>query len=243
MKISGLQKTTLLDYPGHVAATIFLSGCNFRCPFCHNMNLVLGQLTDESDKTSISDDELFDFLRKRQGVLEGVCITGGEPTLYKDLPELLQKIKDLGYLIKLDTNGSNPDMIKDLYNKNLIDYIAMDIKSSFSNYIDICGLSEILSDEQQADLLKNISESIQFIMSCGIEYEFRTTAIKQYHTMEVMNEIGNMLGGAKRYFIQEFKDSEFVINHELSAVDRDTMKEYESLLSDYIEEVRLRGID
>ena len=229
MKILGLQKTTLLDYPGCVAATIFLGGCNMRCPFCHNMNLVMDNSGEE-----YSTEEIFSFLNKRRGILEGVCITGGEPTLYSDLPKFIREIKNLGYRVKLDTNGTNPQMLKELIDENLIDYIAMDIKSSSSTYGEVSGVPDINID--------NILESINIIMNSGIDYEFRTTVVNEYHSMEVMQDISNMIKGSKKYFLQCFVDSEYVADHNLTSPDKDTLIKYQNMLCENIEKVEIRGI-
>lgn len=229
MKILGLQKTTLLDYPGCVAATIFLGGCNMRCPFCHNMNLVMDKSGEE-----YSTEEIFSFLNKRRGILEGVCVTGGEPTLYSDLPKFIREIKNLGYRVKLDTNGTNPQMLKELIDENLIDYIAMDIKSSSSTYGEVSGVPDIDID--------NILESINIIMNSGIDYEFRTTAVNEYHSMEVMQDISNMIKGSKKYFLQCFVDSEYVTDHNLTSPDKDTLIKYKNMLCENIEKVEIRGI-
>ena len=169
MNIYGYQKTTLLDYPGHVAATLFTGGCNFRCPFCHNSNLIL----NPTSSSLISEDEIFHFLKKRKNILSGICITGGEPTLQTDLAEFIKKLKSLEYKIKLDTNGYHPKILSDLLDQNLLDYIAMDIKSGYSNYSDICGISNFN--------ITPITESISVIENSGINYEFRTTVVNELH--------------------------------------------------------------
>ena len=195
MKICGFNKTTLLDYPGCVAATIFLGGCNFRCPFCHNGDLVLksGQMTGYEEK------EVLAFLKKRRNVLEGVCITGGEPTLHAELPEFISKIKELGYLVKLDTNGSNPEMLKSLVKEKLIDYVAMDVKAPLAKYEKVCGVA--------VDVEK-IKQSVEFLKQGEIPYEFRTTVVKELHTGEDILEIGRYLRGASKYFLQSYEESE-----------------------------------
>lgn len=230
MNIKGLQKTTLLDYPGHVAATIFLGGCNFRCPFCHNMNLVINTEAD------VSKEEIMRFLNKRQGIIDGVCITGGEPTLYNDLPEFIKEIKDIGYLIKLDTNGTNPDMIKTLAEKNLIDYIAMDIKTRILDYSVVSGVS---CDD---DLICKIKESVKFLINGSIDYEFRTTIIKNYHSEDVMKEISSEIQGAKRYFLQNYIESEFVQDKSLVACTLDELNKYKEMLKKSGINTEIRGV-
>lgn len=230
MNISGLQKTTLLDYPNHVAATIFLSGCNMRCPFCHNMNLVMSDSCE-----SYTPEDILSFLSKRKGILDGVCITGGEPTLYPDLPDFIRSIKSLNLAVKLDTNGTNPNMLSSLMEEGLIDYVAMDIKSSPDTYGTVCGVSDISLD--------NIYASVGILLSSNISYEFRTTVVAEYHTASVMHDIGRMLKGADKYYLQSFTDSEYVPNHNLSPVSSDTLISYQTILSDYINQVYIRGVD
>lgn len=230
MNIQGLQKTTLLDYPGHVAATIFVSGCNFRCPFCHNMNLVLSK-----DEPAYRTDDILSFLQKRQGVLDGVCITGGEPTLYSDLPDFISSVKSLGYLIKLDTNGSNPDLLSGMISRGLIDYVAMDIKSSIDGYGSITEIPDLQTDK--------ILDSIGILNSSGLDHEFRTTYIKEFHTSDVISDIGHMLEGSPKYYIQSFKDSDFVPDHNLTAFTKDELLSIRKQLLEYIPCVELRGID
>lgn len=229
MNILGLQKTTLLDYPGKVAATIFLGGCNMRCSYCHNMNLV-----EMSAKDPIPYDEVMNFLSKRRNLLDGVCITGGEPTLYNELVQFIRDIKSLSYLVKLDTNGTNPDMLKHLVENNLIDYIAMDIKSSIDTYASVCGTNVNTN---------NVLESIDFLKKNNVPYEFRTTLVSEYHTLDVMENIGQMLSGANCYYLQSFVDSEYVPNHQHTALTSDILLQYKNLLSKYITNVEIRGVD
>lgn len=227
--IVGYQKTTLLDYPGHLAATIFLGGCNYRCPFCHNAEIL--QITE---KTSfINEQNILSHLLKRKGILEGVCITGGEPTLHDELPELLSKIKDLGYQIKLDTNGSNPSIIKTLYEHHLIDYIAMDIKNDLAHYAATCGCATI-----DCSL---ILTSIDYIKNSGIDYEFRTTVTKELHSEQTILEIGKLLEGSKRYFIQNYRESEHVLEKRFHPIDPQTLQRYLALLKPLLPNSFLRG--
>ena len=231
MKICGLNKTTLLDYPGKVACTIFIGGCNFRCPFCHNSSLVL----DAAVQPEITQDEIFKFLKKRQGILEGVCVTGGEPTLYPELREFLQKIRELGYFIKLDTNGSRPDVVRELIDSGLVDKIAMDIKASPDNYPSLTGLS---SPDMEA-----IKISVSYLLEGKIDYEFRTTTVKELHTEKDFIKIAQWLKGAKAYYLQAYKDSEEVIKPGFSSFTLEEMKYFRDILKETISLVEIRGID
>jgi pyruvate formate lyase activating enzyme len=193
IKIGGLQKVTLLDYPGKVACAVFLVGCNFRCGFCHNPHLLDSQQTKET----FSTDEFFDYLVKRQGKITSVCVSGGEPLLNQDIRPFLQKIKDLHYLIKLDTNGSNPALLAELIKDKLVDYIAMDIKASLDTYSDITGVK--IDGEK-------IKKTLKIIMDSGLDYEFRTTVLPKYHNDEEMEKIGQLIFGAKIYYLQNFNN-------------------------------------
>lgn len=231
MNIYGYQKTTLLDYPGHVAATIFTGGCNFRCPFCHNCDLI----TNSSGSDCISEEEIFTFLNKRKNVLSGICITGGEPTLQSDLVDFIQKVRILGYKIKLDTNGYRPEIIAELLNLNLLDYIAMDIKAGYSNYSTVSGVSNLL--------MKNIEQSISLIENSGISYEFRTTVVKDLHKETDFQEIVNMISPKSPYFIQSFKDSGNILLPGLSSCDITTLNHYLSIVKEKLPNASLRGVD
>lgn len=231
MQIHGFNKLTLLDYPGHLAATIFLGGCNMRCPFCHNASLV----TKASSQPVIPIEEVLINLAKRKNILEGVCITGGEPTLYKDLPCLIGNIKAMGFRVKLDTNGTNPTLMKELVQDKLIDYIAMDIKNSKENYL-------ITTDAPNL-ALGHIEESIDFLINSTLEYEFRTTIVKELHTREDMLSIGSWIRGARAYYLQSYKDSGDVMKPGLSSYSKETLTEYIELLTPYVKKVALRGID
>lgn len=236
MKISGLQKMTLLDYPGKVACTVFLQGCNFRCPFCHNSDLLGGAGPD-----GLTTEELLAFLKKRQGLLDAVCITGGEPTLHNDLADLIRAIKELGYLVKLDTNGTNPQMVKTLAEEGLIDYVAMDIKNSPARYPDTAGAPHM-------DLAK-VERTMQLLMGGLADYEFRTTVVAELHDEEAMQEIGKWLqklsggGKAKRLYLQCYKDTDTVLMGGLSAPHKEKMQEYQMILAPYAEIVGIRGMD
>lgn len=211
MIIKGLQKLTLLDYPEKTACTVFTGGCNFRCPFCHNASLVTKLNSDE-----ISEHDFFNFLNKRRNILQGVCITGGEPTLMPDLKDFIIKIKSMGYLIKLDSNGYRPDVLKELIENNLIDYIAMDIKNCESKYSLTTGIADID--------MNIIKESIHLIMNCGIDYEFRTTIVKELHSPSDIEEIGNLIKNAKKYFLQSFIDSGDLISTGYSSYNNAEME-------------------
>ncbi|MBR6683919.1 MAG: anaerobic ribonucleoside-triphosphate reductase activating protein [Firmicutes bacterium] len=237
MKISGLQKLTLLDYPGRVACTVFLGGCNFRCPFCHNSEL-LGADAEEFMKA----EELLDFLKSRVGILEGVCITGGEPTLQKDLPELLRAIKEMGYAVKLDTNGYRPDVMKALVEEGLVDYVAMDIKNSPERYALTCGI------ESDGFDLSRIEESMRFLMEGAVDYEFRTTVVKPLHDEEAIGSLGDWLLNlaadrrAKALYLQPFVDRDTVAVSGLFPPTADEMREYKGFLEGCAQAVELRGI-
>lgn len=231
LHIHGFNKTTLLDYPGHLASTVFLGGCNFRCPFCHNATLVL---SPESQPV-ISKEEVFNTLNKRKGIIEGVCITGGEPTLYPDLIHFIEEIKDMGLLVKLDTNGSNPDMLNKLLSLNLIDYVAMDIKNSKEKYGVTTGLTSISLD--------NISKSISILLSTDINYEFRTTVVKEFHSSEDLISIGRWIKGAKAYYLQAYKDSEDIISPGLNGYSKSELDLFRQSLLPFAHEVGIRGIE
>ncbi len=230
MQIAGLQKLTLLDYPETVACTVFLAGCNFRCPFCHNAALVT-----ERSEPLISSEELLEFLKKRQGVLEGVAITGGEPLLYSELPQLIKQIKSLGYKIKLDTNGSKPEMLQRLIEERLVDRVAMDIKASPELYGKAVGIENY--DLSAVEKSKNI------LMNSDIDYEFRTTVVKGIHTTESMVRLAQWISGAKEYYLQQFKDSGSLIDGDgLSAYNTEDMKRIADTVKQYVPTVKLRGI-
>ena len=229
MKISGLMKLTLLDFPGHVACTVFLAGCNFRCPFCHNGSLVRG------GDLEISRDELTAFLKKRQGVLDGVCVTGGEPLLNPDVGELLREIKSLGYLVKLDTNGSYPERLSEILNDGLADYVAMDIKSSEDGYFLACGCN--------ADV-QNIKKSIEIIKSSGVDHEFRTTVVKGIHTAKDIARCATLVGEGEKYFLQSYKASDDIISPDgLSSFDTEELKEILAEAQKSNSKTALRGVD
>ena len=229
MLIKGLQKLTLLDYPTKTACTIFTGGCNLRCPFCHNASLVFNVNEGERHET----EEVLSFLKKRQGLLDGVCVTGGEPLLQKDIKEFLKAIKEMGYAIKLDTNGYSPDKLMEIVGEGLVDYVAMDIKNCKEKYSETAGID--------IDIAK-IEKSVSFLMSCGIDYEFRTTVVKEYHTLSDIEKIALWISGAKRYFLQNFVDSGDLIKNDLSAVDKETLDSMKKVCEWHIKNTETRGV-
>ena len=228
MNIQGLQKLTLLDYPGRVACTVFLAGCNFRCPFCHNASLV----THIDPANDISREEVLAFLKKRQGILDGVCITGGEPLLSPDLETFMDKVKEMGYLIKLDTNGAFPQTLRTLAAEGLLDCVAMDIKNSPERYAKTAGVPVDIGA---------VKESAAFLLDGNIDYEFRTTVVKELHRAEDFLRIGEWLRGAKRYFLQTFRDGESVLRRGLTPCSDAEMRAFKKLLLPYIPNTLLRG--
>lgn len=229
MNIAGIQKITLIDYPGKPAATIFTRGCSFCCPFCHNPELVIPERFNDL----IDEEEILSFLEKRKGKLEAVCITGGEPTINSDLPEFIGKIKKLGFLVKLDTNGSNPVMLEKILNEKLVDYVAMDIKSPFEKYQKVSG--------SNIDIEK-IKKSISLIINSGIDHEFRTTFVKPLHSAEDFAKIGEMILGAQRYFIQNFADGKRIDESaDFSSFTVEELFEGKKEIERFVREVKIRG--
>lgn len=229
MEIHGLQKMTLLDYPGKVACTVFLAGCDFRCPYCHNSQLIDGSLPSLMDQ-----EELLSFLDKRRGLLDGVCITGGEPLLRPDLAQLLEAVKALGYPVKLDTNGSHPQRLRALAAAGLVDYVAMDIKNSPQRYPETAGLPSLNLD--------SIRESAAFLLTGAVDYEFRTTVVAELHHDDDFLSIGQWLRGAKRYFLQAFADRDTVLAPGLHTPHREDMERWAGLLRPFMQQVELRGV-
>ena len=233
MLIKGLQKLTLLDFPEKMACTVFTFGCNLRCPFCHNASLVL---SERADDTLIPEEEFFSFLQKRRGILEGVCITGGEPTLQPDLPAFIRKIRDMGFAVKLDTNGARPAVLKSLVAEGLLDYVAMDVKNSLSAYPETVGLT--------AFDVAPVEESMDFLMAGHIPFEFRTTLVKGLHTPEGVAEMGRRLAGEEKFFLQTFEDSGDLIAGEGDALSSFTPAETQELLCilrQYVPNAQTRG--
>ena len=229
MDIQGLQKMTLLDWPGKVACTVFLAGCDFRCPFCHN-----GELVTAPAPAVMGGTELLDFLKKRRGLLDGVCITGGEPTLRPGLAGLLEEIKSLGFPIKLDTNGNHPDRLTALWERGLVDYVAMDIKNSPERYGETVGVPGL-------DLTP-IRESVAWLKEDKLDYEFRTTVVRQFHDEASFWAIGPWLAGAKRYFLQSFVDRDTVILPGLEAWPKEDMERFADLVRQWVPSAELRGV-
>ncbi|MBR2422863.1 MAG: anaerobic ribonucleoside-triphosphate reductase activating protein [Oscillospiraceae bacterium] len=232
--ICGLQKMTLLDFPGKIACTVFLGGCNFRCPFCHNSELFMGK-----PEKLMEDEEFFKFLSTRKGLLDGVCVSGGEPTLYKDLPEFMGRIKEMGFLTKLDTNGYRPEAVKELVAKNLVDYIAMDVKNSPDLYARTVGLEKL-------DLAA-IEESLRFLIDGNVDYELRTTLVSQLHNEDSMQDMGEWLGALvpgkkpKKLFLQSFVDRDTVLFAGFSAPENETTQQFAKILEPFVEGVTIRN--
>ena len=230
MKIYGLQKMTLLDFPGHVACTVFLAGCDFRCPFCHNYELACAQAP-----VVMEEQDLLDFLARRKGLLDGVAITGGEPCLYQDLPALLRKIREMGFATKVDTNGCHPALLRKILEEGLADFVAMDIKNSPQKYALTAGISSV-----NMDMLR---ESMEMLMRDAPDYEFRTTLVDELHTEADVEAMAAMISGAKHYFLQQFTDSEMVPFAGLHAPDREKMQRYLEIARRYVPDAQLRGVD
>ena len=230
MDLYGLQKMTLLDFPGLVACTVFLGGCDFRCPFCHNFELV-----DGSAPAVMEEDELFAFLEKRRGLLDGVAITGGEPCLRPDLPELMRRIRSLGFAVKLDTNGTHPALLRAILDEGLADYVAMDIKNRPEKYARTAGLEKI-------DLAP-VRESARVLMDGAADYEFRTTVVDELHEASDFEAIGAWIAGAKQYFLQAFTDRDSVPFGNLHAPSAEKLAEYVEIARRYVPDTRLRGVD
>ena len=226
--IGGLQKVTLLDFPGKVACTVFLTGCYLRCPYCHNPELVLPRNNGET----VSENGLFEFLFSRKGKLDGVCITGGEPTLYPNLTNLIRRIREMGFLVKLDSNGTVPEILNLLLREKLLDYVAMDIKNAPSQYAETCG----------ADVIKYVEKSVALLKNSNIDYEFRTTVCHPFHSPKSMEEIGQWLRNAKRYYIQPFVDSGNLLGSGISAMAKPELKTLLKAVKPYIPSAELRGV-
>lgn len=231
MEIHGFLKTTLLDYPGQVACTVFTGGCNFRCPYCHNSGLVLSP----KSLPLISEETVFSHLKKRQGILDGVCITGGEPTLQPDLEDFIRKIKSFGYLVKLDTNGSIPKILKSLCEQKLLDYVAMDIKHTPEHYADVCNNPDFS--------IEPIQESVSYLLEGHIPYEFRTTVTRELHSIHDFEKIGAWIAGCDAYYLQAYRESDEVIHPVFSSYTKEELEEIRSILRKYISHVEIRGID
>ena len=230
MIIHGLQKLTLLDYPGHTACTVFTGGCNYRCPYCHTAALVL----NPHDQPVMEEESFFSFLKKRRGLLDGVAITGGEPTLLADLPAFIRKIRELGFKVKLDTNGTNPAMLAALLEEKLVDYVAMDIKTSPERYAAVTGIPGCST--------KNVEESVRLLMAGDTDFEFRTTVVRHLHTPGDFESIGRWIAGAPRYFLQAFKDSGGLLQEGLTGFDRAEMAALADVVRPFVPSVEVRGV-
>ena len=230
MIICGMEKFSMVDYDGYIACTVFTKGCNFLCPFCHNSTLVTGEAAE------IPEEEVFDYLTKRKGLVDAVCITGGEPTLQRGLKEFILKVRALGYRVKMDTNGTNPAILKELLTEELLDYVAMDIKTDFAHYEDVTGTSN-------PALIDRVKESVEILKTIAPDYEFRTTAIAEYHSEDNYRAIAEIVRGAKRFFVQKFKDGENNLTqgilHELPKEEAEKLLSAVSTVG--VAEVGLRG--
>lgn len=228
MNIHGLQKMTLLDFPGKVACTVFLGGCDMRCPFCHNWELV-----DASAQAIMDENELFRFLGGRIGLLDGVAFTGGEPLMRNDLMDVIKRIRDMGFKIKLDTNGNHPDRLRSVVDAGLIDYVAMDVKNSPERYGETIGLPGFD--------ISRIKESIDYLMNCGTDYEFRTTVVKQFHDEDSFKGIAELIKGAEKYYLQGFVDRETVPYAGLEGYTKEEMEKFLDIVSPYVKSAEIRG--
>lgn len=230
MVFAGIQKLTLLDFPGKMACTVFTTGCNFKCPFCHNGSLAKGE-----DAEGICSEEILNFLKKRKGMLDGVVITGGEPLIHSELVEFIKQVKNLGFAVKLDTNGTNPKMLTNLINEKLIDYVAMDIKSSVDNYSKAIGTEK--------SFVENVTESKNLLLKGLVPYEFRTTFIKGIHTFSELKKIGEFIKGADKYFLQSYKESpDILAPNGLSSFSKEEMTQFLNEILPFVKTAKLRGI-
>ena len=230
MLICGLEKFSMVDFGDKISCTVFTGGCNLRCPFCHNGALVVGDVASQR----IDEREALDYLKKRKGLVDAVCVTGGEATLQKDLDKFLATVKDMGYIVKLDSNGLRPDVLSSLLDRELVDYMAMDIKNSPAKYALTCGLDVDMTA---------INESVDLIKSRAKDYEFRTTVIKEFHSDEDMAEIADWLTGSKRYVLQHYKDSEGCISHGYTAYEKEEAQQLLRHFDGKVQYVGLRGFD
>ena len=229
MKIHGLQKMTLLDFPGQVACTVFLGGCDFRCPFCHNWDIL-----DPSTPVIMEEDEFYKFLDKREGLLDGVAITGGEPLLRTGMADFIKGIRSRGFLVKLDTNGNHPDRLKELVSEGLLDYVAVDVKNNKERYGETVGIPML-------DISK-IEETISFLLEGNVPYEFRTTVLRQFHDADSFKGIAEWIEGAEHYFIQSFVDRETVPFSGLEAYSPEELEEFKKLVEPHVKHIDIRGV-
>ena len=228
MRIGGFQKMTVLDYPGKIAATVFTYGCNLRCPFCHNSSLVV------DDSALLREDEILRYLARRKGILDGVCVSGGEPLLQSDIEDFLREIRALGLAVKLDTNGTLPYRLAGVMEQGLVDYVAMDVKNAPQKYAETTGCESVDLDA--------VRESVSLLMRAGIPYEFRTTVVRELHGDGEIEDIGRWIRGAERYFLQGFIDSGNLIGEGLSAYTRDEMERLCEIAAKHVKSAALRGI-
>lgn len=227
MKILGLEKVSMVDYPKKICATIFTGGCDFRCVFCHNSGIV------NEDYTPYTTEEILDYLASRKNLLDAVTISGGEPTIQGDLEDFIKQVREMGFLVKLDTNGTNPTVLKNLIEKNLLDYVAMDIKNNFEDYGEISG--NLTFD------INKIKESLKILRESNVEYELRTTLVAYYHTEENIKKMTDELAGENLLYLQMFKDCDTCIKSNLEAVPKSQAEEFQKILSKKIKNVILRG--
>ena len=231
MLILGFQKLTLLDFPEHTACTVFTGGCNLRCPFCHNALLV----TDMETEEAVDEAEIFAFLEKRKKLLDGVAVTGGEPLLQKGLEDFLRKVKEMGYAVKLDTNGFFPDRLKAIVKEGLADYVAVDIKNSPEKYAETTGIPGL-------DITP-LEETIRFLKEDPVSYEFRTTVVREFHEVRDFEAMGEWIKGARRWYLQKFVDSGYLIGENMSPVPKDEMLRMLEIAQKYADQASLRGVD
>ena len=230
MVFHGFQKMTMLDFPGYVACTVFTPGCNFRCPFCHNSLLV----TRMNDSEIYTEDDILSYLKKRQGVIDGICISGGEPLMHDDIFEFVKKVKELGFLVKIDTNGSFPEKLQKLIDSGNIDYVAMDIKNCPEKYAETVAIPDFD--------IEPVRKSVQILLSGKVKYEFRTTVVKEFHTPQDMVQTGKFIQGAERYFLQHFIESEGNIQQGLTPLCREEMENLRLSVLGFVKNAELRGI-
>ena len=232
MNIAGLQKLTTSDFPGTLSCIVFTQGCNLKCPYCQNSGLI--PMLQAVTSNFVSEDDFFMFLNKRKSILEGVVITGGEPLVQQDIKTFISKIKNLGYKVKLDTNGTNPLLLQELIDSNLLDYIAVDIKNDFDNYAKTVGLKEINTN--------NIKQTIQILKSSNVDYEFRTTITKEFHSIQNIQNICEVIGKEPKYFIQNFENSSNVLNHDLHGFTFEELQEIQKIFEDRYPNFKVRGV-
>ena len=228
MFFSGIEKSSLVDFKDKLTCTVFTHGCNYRCPFCHN-----SQLVTANSSVRIEEDEVLVFLKKRKALLDAVCVSGGEPTLHKEVYGFLEKVKALGYQTKLDTNGTNPEFLADLINGGLVDYVAMDIKTSFENYSKITDVENPNTEK--------VKQSLEFLITSNMDFELRTTLVKEFHSEDDFIKISKDVVGAKRYYLQKYVDRGTCITGGLTEVEKQIAEKYQEILKQTVPNVYLRG--